>query len=669
MIFLIALTLLKLVGFLLLSIAIFYLPGHLLIQKKSKQISSFEDLFLSFCIGIVLLITFSVIFGITKLRFLVLPTIIILGIFSLYKGALGGLKKCFQAILGNKPLLAIIIIGILVQGFINFPSGMKYKEGIYFWSSQGHDGLWHVSLMKEMKNHFPLNNPLYAGRPVQNYHYSCDLLMGEFYRLFPFFDPLDLYFRFFPVIFSSLIGLGVFSFTKKKWNMTCAYWAMFFTYFCGSFGYIYSVMKGGFLFAGEAVFWAAQGNTILGNPPHALGLILLTASVLLLQIWSEEKKTFWLIVLGFLGFFLTTVKISSGVILLISLGVAGLFYLVTEKRLSILILSAVLGITNFVSLKMISPSAESFIMFLPLWFPRTMMVDKLSDVSWELKKQHYISKNTWHSWLRVYQLEIEAILIFIVGNSGMRILGFLEVIKRIKKIGVVDIFLFSCLVFPLVLVLLFVQKGIIYNFIQFMQIYLHFLGIFAGVSVAFLLGKIKNIKVKIILAVVIIFLAVPTAVGNLFDFYGRGARPNAKVTYPELSALDWLRKNSRPKDIVLTKPFYKRTGKEEYRYPTRPWPISAWYSTPYVYVFSDRYTFLSGEEQLLITGYKPGADLELIREFFKQGNFEFNRKLLKEKNISYIYIRKDEVDKPLSEGENGIKEVFANDEVLIFSTK
>jgi len=659
----------KLFAFLLISLIVFYLPGHLLMHKKSKLLSPFEDLFLSICLGFILLIVLSVIFGITKLRFFVLPTVATLGILSLYKGALIELKKDFKAIFKNKLLLTLIVLGILVQGFINFPSGMKYKEGIYFWSSQGHDGLWHVSLMKEMKNHFPLNNPLYAGRPVQNYHYSCDLLMGEFYRLFPFFDPLDLYFRFFPVIFSSLIGLGVFSFTKKKWNMTCAYWAMFFTYFCGSFGYIYSVMKGGFLFAGEAVFWAAQGNTILGNPPHALGLILLTASVLLLQIWSEEKKTFWLIVLGFLGFFLTTVKISSGVILLISLGVAGLFYLVTEKRLSILILSAVLGITNFVSLKMISPSAESFIMFLPLWFPRTMMVDKLSDVSWELKKQHYISKNTWHSWLRVYQLEIEAILIFIVGNSGMRILGFLEVIKRIKKIGVVDIFLFSCLVFPLVLVLLFVQKGIIYNFIQFMQIYLHFLGIFAGVSVAFLLGKIKNIKVKIILTVVIIFLAVPTAVGNLFDFYGRGARPNAKVTYPELSALDWLRKNSRPKDIVLTKPFYKRTGKEEYRYPTRPWPISAWYSTPYVYVFSDRYTFLSGEEQLLITGYKPGADLELIREFFKQGNFEFNRKLLKEKNISYIYLRKDEVNNPLDEGQNGIKEVFANDEVLIFSTK
>ena len=42
---------------------------------------------------------------------------------------------------------------------------------------------------------------------------------------------------------------------------------------------------------------------------------------------------------------------------------------------------------------------------------------------------------------------------------------------------------------------------------------------------------------------------------------------------------------------------------------------------------------------------------------------------LKEKNISYIYLRKDEVNNPLDEGQNGIKEVFANDEVLIFSTK
>lgn len=664
MILSLALIFFKLIGFLFLSLVVLYLPGHLIIQKKNRLISPYEDLFLSLCLGIIILISFSVVFGLLRLRMIVFPLLIFLGLLSLAQGALVALKKVFKAIFTNKTLLAILFLGILLQGFINFPSGMKYKDGVYFWSSQGHDGLWHVSLMMEMKNHFPLNNPLYANKPLQNYHYACDLLMGEFYRLFPFFNPLDLYFRLFPVIFSFLIGLGVFSFVLRKWNAVSAYWAMFFTYFCGSFGFIYSVMKNGFLFTGESVFWAAQGNTILGNPPHALGLILLTAAILLLQLWSDLKDNFWLVVLGFLGFFLATVKISSGVILLLSVGFAGLYLLVKEKKFNLIILSGVLGVTNYLSLKAISPLAESFLMFLPLWFPRTMMVDKLSNVDWELRRQHYMWKNTWHSWLRVIQLEVEAILIFIVGNSGIRILGFWEVIKRIRKIEVVDIFLYSCLIFPVILVLLFVQKGIIYNFIQFMQIYLHFLGILSGVAVACFLGKIKNKFVKVFLVLLIIFLAVPTAVGNMFDFYGRGAKPNAKVSNQELVALSWLRNNSKPEDIILTKPFI---GNAQYRYKAKPWPISAWYSTSYVYVFSGRYAYLSGEEQLMITGYKTKDDLESIKKFFRQEDGNFNRTFLTAKKISFVYVRKDELETiPLKETENNLNIVFENDEVLIY---
>lgn len=664
--FLLILTFLKFFGFLFLFFAVFYLPGHLLIQRKNKQTSSFEDLFLSICLGFTLLISFAVIFGLLKARILVLPILTILEIISITKGALSTLKNDIKAIFSNKILLVIFVLGILIQGFINFPSGMKYKEGVYFWSSQGHDGLWHVSLMEEMRNHFPLSNPLYAGKPLQNYHYASDLLMGEFYRIFPFFNPLDLYFRFFPVTLSFLIGLGVYSFTARKWNKHSAYWAMFFTYFCGSFGYIYSIMKGGFLFTGEAAFWAAQGNTILGNPPHALGLILLTAAVLTLKLWADSRSNYWLFVLGLSSFFLVTVKISSGAIFLISIGFAGLYLLIKEKKFNLIILSVILGVTNYLALRAISPSAIAFLLFLPLWFPRTMMVDKLSNIDWELRRQHYMWKNTWHSWLRVCQLEIEAISIFIIGNSGIRILGLWEVIKRVKKVELTDIFLFSCLIFPLILVLLFVQKGIIYNFIQFMQIYLHFLGIFAGVALAYLIDKIKNKKLKLILAIIVISLAVPTAIGNMFDFYGRGVKPNAKVSNQELSALSWLRANSEPEDVVLTKPF---VGHPEYRYKTKPWPISAWYSTPYVYVFSGRYAYISGEEQSMIMGYKPETELKLIRKFFDQTDFVYNKTLLKEKGISFIYVRKDELAKPLAEKLNGIKEVFSNDEVTIYKTE
>jgi uncharacterized membrane protein len=199
-----------------------------------------------------------------------------------------------------------------------------------------------------------------------------------------------------------------------------------------------------------------------------------------------------------------------------------------------------------------------------------------------------------------------------------------------------------------------------------MQIYLHFLGIFAGVSVAFFLGKIRKPWIKMVFALIIVSLAVPTAVGNLFDFYGRGAKPNSKVSNQELVALDWLKKNSNPKDIILTKPF---KGEAEYRYKTKPWPISAWYSTPYVYVFSNRYAYISGEEQLMITGYNPETELKLIRKFFDQNDFEYNKNLLKEKNISFIYVRKDEIKSPFSEESNKIKQVFANDEVLIYKVE
>lgn len=661
----IVLMILYLLTFLVLSIGIFYLTGQLVIIKKFKSVSSFEDLFLSLCLGIVIFISLTVIYGLTKLRFLTLPTLIVLSLFSITKGSLAKIVSDFKEIFKIKTLVFLLILGIIVQVLINFPSGLKYKEGIYFWSSQGHDGLWHVALIKEVARHFPLNNPLYAGKMLQNYHYSSDLLMGEFYRIFPFFDALDLYFRYFPVIFAFLIGLGVFSFAQRLWDKKSALWAVFFTYFCGSFGYIYSVIRGGFLFTGEATFWAAQGNTVLGNPPHALGIILITACSLSLLLWTNLKDKLWLLVLVLLGFFLTTVKVSSGAILLISLGIASLFSFLKEKKIELLLTTLFLGITNFICLKLISPNAESFLIFLPLWFPRTMMVAKLNMVDWELRRQHYIWKNTWHSWLRVIQLEVQAILLFIIGNSGIRILGYSKILKSFREIKVIDVFLFSTIIFPVVFVLLFIQKGIVFNLIQFMQIYLHFLGIFSGATVAFLLRKKMSMLFKAIIVVIVISLAVPTVIGNLFDFYGPKTAPNSKVSYSELSALTWLKENSKPTDIILTKPFM---GMAEYRYTTKPWPISAWYSTPYVFVFSERYAYLSGEEQLMITGYKTEEDLKLMKQFFDQTDYKANENFLVQKNISYIYVRKDELKAPLDEKLNNIKQVFANDEVLIYKT-
>jgi len=189
---------LKLIAFFLTVILFLYFPGRLILGNNKKEVNKQESVLLSFIIGIVLIIFQTVIFGLLKIRFFSLPILLILSIFGI-KNHFKDFLNEFKTIFKDKMLIFIIVLGILIQGFINFPSGWQYRNGVNFWSSQGHDGLWHVSLMEEIKTTFPPTNPLYADHPLQNYHYTSDIFMGEFYRLFPFLSSLDLYFRFYPI--------------------------------------------------------------------------------------------------------------------------------------------------------------------------------------------------------------------------------------------------------------------------------------------------------------------------------------------------------------------------------------------------------------------------------------------------------------------------------------
>ncbi|MFH1601748.1 MAG: hypothetical protein ABIB61_02205 [Candidatus Shapirobacteria bacterium] len=656
-------TFLKLFIFIPLTLLVFYVPGRVLIGSKNGGLDDLEVVALSMTLGIILFVLSAILLGLLNFRVLSLPILLVIFTLGLrrYKGEF---FRLFRAIFADKKLLLLLFLGILIQGFINFPSGFTYKEGIHFWSSQGHDGLWHVALMEEVKRNFPPGNPLYPGHVLQNYHYAGDILMGEFYRLFSFLNPLDLYFRYYPVLFSFLIGLNAFVFAKKKWNLLTAYWAVFFAYFCGSFGYIYLILKGKFPLGGETVFWASQNNTILGNPPHALGIIILTMIFFLLVLWQKDKKKYWLHLVFLLGGALMTFKVSSGGVLVAGLIGAGVWLFIKEKKLTLLALGIILAITNFSLLKLISPSAESFLVFEPLWFPRTMMVAKLDNVDWILRKQHYLSVGSWKAWLRIVQLELTAVLIFILGNTGARLIGLIGFWQCWKKsLKSIDIFLGTGMIFSLAVVLLFVQKGITYNLIQFMQIYFHILGFCAASGVVYLLSKIERRKAKILVSLIIILIALPTAIGNLFEFYGPDRKPLARVSDAELEAFDWIKSNTPQAALLLTKPF---SGNAHYQYSALPLPIYAWYSTPYVFVFSQRYVFLTGEEQLDITGYNYKPDLLAAEKFFNQTDFVFNREFLAQENINYIYLRKDEIIEPIDEKTNNLELVFENQEIKIY---
>ncbi len=640
-----------------------YLPGFFVINHNRSTLSNIEILFLSLVTGLAIITLQGVVFGLLQIRFLGLFTLILVSSISTYLYR-SEIFRPLESLLKNRALLVLLVFGLILQGFINFPSGFHYSNGINFWSSQGHDGLWHVSLIEEIKSNFPPSNPLYASHPLKNYHYLGDILMGEFNRLFPFFSTLDLYFRFYPILFSILIGLSVYSFVYRQFGDHSAKMAVYITQCCGSLGFIYSILKQGPFFSGETTFWASQGNSILGNPPHTIGIIFITTLYYLILLWEKENKIIFFFLLVIMGFAIATIKVSTGVIFTSSFIFYGIYYYIKFKKLIPLVTALALAISNYLSLKIISPSAQSFIRFEPLWFPRTMMVAKLDNVEWELRRQHYQSLHNFRANVHLVLHEAYAICIFILGNFGLRVIGLVSVIIQfLTKIDSFSVLIFSSSVLPILIVLFFTQKGITFNLIQFIQIGLHFSGIFSAIVFVYVLEKIKSSMLKLALIGLILFFSLPTSIGNLFDFYGHGRKPLAQISNSELDGLYWLKNNTPVDSVIFTKPFDKYARN---RYNSQPIPINAWYPTMYVHSISNRKTFLSGEEQLMITGYDIKNDLELANKFMAQKDVNFSKDFLSKNSIDYLYFRLDEIEYPIINDGNYLKEVFKNNEIIIF---
>jgi len=659
---------LHLVLFLIIFIAVFYPFGYYLVSKSRQELNPFEIVLLSLVSSLVLFVMMAMLLGVLKIRFLSLPIVVGVNIWAIIKSG-KKLLAPLKGLLTDKVFWIIAGITLFIQGFINYPSGFKYPEGLLFWSSQGHDGLWHVSLIEEMKKSLPLLNPIYSGEQLVNYHYLVDVIMGEFGRIFPFFNSLDLYFRFFTVVFSFLMSLSVFSFVSAwQGNKKIGYWAMFFTTLTGSFGYLITLVKNGKLFAGETIFWAAQGNTIVGNPPHAFSFTLIPTALLAFYYFLKTQKKYWFWVTLLISSIMAGFKVSGGFVFLVGFGAAGIIFLLAKKGWKVLVLVALAGVTNFVTVKLLTRGVESFLLFVPWWFIRTMIVvpERLGVVILEHRRQYYLSLGTFKAILRVIQLELGGFFIFVIGNLGSRIIGvgvmFNKVIWNFKKliINPLEVMLLVSMLTGLVVPLLFVQKGIIYNNIAFMQYFILIFGFFSAITVYKLLVRIKNIPLKAIVATLIIVLSLPTVIGNLVEFYGRPSL--AKVSNAELEALSYLKTNSDSSSVILNLPFDKYIGG---KLGNQPWPIGGWYSTGYIPALAARQTYLSSEEQAMITGYDIESRLINMRKFFLETDLVWNQSFLKDNDIQYIYLtkfQKDKMDKP----GDYLKIFFENSEVVVY---
>ena len=504
--------------FLALAFITLVTPIYAVVKKYDKNLDDLEKITISAVLGLVIFTLVAYILAFLHLRFLMylFPFI---GVWYLIKFRKDFLS--FRLKIASKKLFWLVfIIGIIGMVAVNAPSGLPYKDGIYFWSSHGHDGVWHLGLMNEFhKDIFPFQNPELAGSRLQNYHFFSDLLMSEFSRLF-YFSNLDIYFRFMPTLFAILLGLTSFIFARL-WSKkeSGGIWAMFFLYFCGSFGYFLTIPRAHNL-VGEAIFWVTQTQSILGNPPHAAAFIVITIFLFALLKYLNHRTLFYFLVCTILGGAVIEFKVYAGVLIIGGLLVVGIFELIFKRAYQLLLLFFTTLAAALAIYLPNSVNSQDFLIWQPWWFIRTMVVatDRLNWPDLELRRQTYIAD---HNWKRVIQLEGTAFLIFLFGNLGMRFIGFWIIFKQCKANifkNSFNLFFLTITTASFFIPVFFLQKGVAWNAIQFNQYFLLLFGFLTGLSMVDILSKFKNMNLKIMTGLMVFLLAVPTQLGLLWQF-------------------------------------------------------------------------------------------------------------------------------------------------------
>lgn len=648
------------IGFIFFLFVLFFsvfIPGWLVLSWSKIKPTTLERILLSFAIGIVFLTLLGFILGFLGLRFLTLP---ILGFLTFIFFAKGFCQPLLKSKLKSFEKLGFLaaLVGAGFFGLVMAKSGLPYDSGLGFWGVHGHDGIWHLTLISEIASHFPPQNPGFAGANLQNYHYFFDLFAAQIYTISRL-SLLDLYFRFIPFVFGTLLSLLVFLLASRlSGDFRAGLLAIFLTSATGSLGFILPIFGLG---SGnwETAFWGMQPPSAFLNPPFAFSLVVGTAAAFLLWLIlvGGQKSNRGTLTAGLVFGSLVGFKVYAGLVFLAALLPVGLLQLVFRKTKTLLKISLTAVVTSLLAFLPTNVGATGFLIFEPWWFIRTMVVapDRLNWVDLELKRQTFAHFGNLKA---VLVIEALAFFIFLFGNLGVRSLGFLALLGKIKEGTFFDLFLILLLLASLLPPLLFLQKGVAWNTIQFFYYFTFFMSFLAAEAMSKIYKFLKRGFLQTPFVLVVIALSLPTTLKTAWDFLA--PTPASFITSSELEGLNFLRENTPREAVVLTYPLEK----EAQQNLAPPIPL-AYYNAAYVSYFSQRRVFLEDLTAAEIQGYPLAKRLQEEKEFFTTQDAGFARKFLAENKLSYIYLV-DEQKFSFSKDRRFLKKVFDNGKVRIY---
>lgn len=507
------------------------------------------------------------------------------------------------ALIFDRPL-ALGFIFVLITIFTVIRSGSLYPFGLGFWGPNGHDAIFHISLMNSFaQDPLDFSHPQISGERIANYHILFDYLSGILSRLLHL-EPLTFYFVIFPTITSILL---VFLLNKLlglwKYNAKQKILSFFLVFLSGSLGFIPGLLKNHDLFTGESAFWANQSVSWLLNPPFALSLVLLVAFLIMLET-RKTRRLKSLIPLILIGGVLSQTKIYSFALLV------GALFLIKEYLLALSV-----GAFGALLLLPFMRVGSSPFLFQPLWFLESLFASP-DRVAWPRLSQAWQTYLSQGSFVKLILVNLFALVVFLVGNTGVRLTGFFRIglISRSQKVS-----LFIILI-GIVVPLLFIQQVNPWNTIQFLYYSLFFLGLFAA--------KVLS-RSKVIFLIILLALALPTTIGTLKDYFTTNS--SSRISYTEARALEFLK--DQPQGLVLSPVFSDKWP----NLTPEPRSLYGYISTAYISALSGQKEFLSDTINLDITGYHYDDKVRDIQRLQNTQDSSWARSFLSSNGISYIY--------------------------------
>lgn len=410
-------------------------------------------------------------------------------------------------------------------------SGISWQGNLYF--QEIHDSVWHLSLIKNLQLSIPPQHPSHPPITLQNYHYFYDVFLAGIVYLTAV-SPSSLYFQIFPLILSFLLVSQAYLLGRRLLSESTGHWLVFFTAFGGSFAYLIPLFLPGQSWH-ESSFWVSQTFVMMVNPQIIFSLAL-TFSVLSLLTQFKNNYRIELLVIfliaSSIGF-----KSYSWVVLSVIYATYLLIKIFKNRDLKLALWGVLFSIVSLPFVWLITGFKTGSFFYKPLWFVNTMIEspDRVNHIIWKFMEDHYLyTKN----WPRLIWLKTREILIFFFGNLGTRSFFILlpAFLLKKKKPFLNGEFLLLCLIgflFSSIFPLLFLQRGIVWNSIQFWYYALIFANILASVFLSRLF-KYMSQPYKVLVVLLLIIATIPT---TFKTFVGK-VRPNNVYPLEQISLLN-----------------------------------------------------------------------------------------------------------------------------------